>query len=96
MNLTNLQYLYYYSLNDTTSIGAAPNIIVNWEAKSGDRFTVPIGLGINRTFQFGKVPVRVGVEFLYNVIRPDTVGADWDLRVYFIPAMPSALFGWMQ
>jgi hypothetical protein len=96
VNLTNLQYLYYYSLNDTTSIGAGPNIIVNWEAKSDDRWTVPIGLGINRTFQFGKVPVRVGVEFHYNVIRPDSVGADWDLRLYVIPAAPSALFGWMQ
>jgi hypothetical protein len=96
VNLTNLQYLYYYSLNDTTSIGAGPNIIVNWEADSDDRWTVPIGLGINRTFQFGKVPVRIGVEFHYNVIRPDSVGADWDFRVYVIPAVPSAMFGWMQ
>jgi hypothetical protein len=96
VNLTNLQYLYYYSLNDTTSIGAGPNIIVNWEAKSDDRWTVPIGLGINRTFQFGKVPVRLGLEFHYNVIRPDSIGADWDLRLYVIPAAPSALFGWMQ
>jgi hypothetical protein len=88
--------LYYYSLNDTTSIGAGPNIIVNWEADSDDRWTVPIGLGINRTFQFGKVPVRIGVEFHYNVIRPDSVGADWDFRVYVIPAVPSAMFGWMQ
>ena len=42
------------------------------------------------------VPVRFGLEFHYNVIRPDTVGADWDLRFYVIPAVPSALFGWMQ
>ncbi len=27
VNLTNIQYLYYYSLNDTTSIGAGTNII---------------------------------------------------------------------
>ena len=53
----NLQYFYMYSLNETTSIGAAPNIIANWEQTSGNKWTVPIGLGISRTFQFGKVPV---------------------------------------
>ena len=96
VNLTNLQYFVYYSLNDTTSIGAGPNIIANWEADGGNVWTVPVGLGINRTFQFGKVPVRIGAEFHYNVVRPDTVGADWDLRIFIIPAAPSALFGWMQ
>jgi hypothetical protein len=96
VRLTNLQYLLYYSIDDTTSIGAAPNIIANWEADSDNRYTVPIGVGINKTFQMGKVPVRFGLEFHYNVIRPDTVGADWDLRFYIIPAVPSALFGWMQ
>ncbi len=96
VRLMNLQYLVYYSLNDTTSIGAAPNIIANWEASSDNRWTVPIGIGINKTFQFGKVPFRFGLEFHYNVIRPDTVGSDWDLRFYVIPAVPSALFDWMQ
>jgi hypothetical protein len=94
--LTNFQYLLYYSLNDTTSIGAAPNIIINWEADSDERYTVPIGLGINHTVQLGKVPVRLGVEFFYNVIRPDTVGADWNLRFYIIPAVPSAMFGFLN
>jgi hypothetical protein len=96
VSLMNLQYLYYYSITDTTSIGAAPNIIANWEADGGDVWTVPIGIGINHTFQLGKVPVRVGIEYHYNVVRPKTVGADWDLRFYIIPAAPSALFGWMQ
>ena len=96
VNLTNLQYFVYYSLNDTTSIGAAPNIIANWEQDSDNVWTVPIGIGINKTFQFGKVPVRFGAEFHYSVIQPDNVaGAEWNLRFYMIPAVPSALFGWM-
>jgi hypothetical protein len=96
VNMTNLQVFYYYSLNATTSIGAAPNIIANWEQDSDNTFTVPIGLGINKTFQFGKVPVRIGAECHYSVITPDdVVGSDWDLRFYIIPAAPSALFKWM-
>ena len=97
VNLTNLQYFVFYSLTDTIAIGAGPNIIANWEAnRTGDRYTVPIGLGVARTFQFGKLPVRIGTEFHYNVVRPDTVGSDWNFRFYIIPAMPSALFKWMQ
>lgn len=97
VNLSNLQYFVYYSLNETTSIGAAPNIIANWEQESSDRWTVPLGLGINKTFQFGKVPVRIGVELHYSVIQPDNVpSSEWDFRVFIIPAAPSALFSWMQ
>jgi hypothetical protein len=94
IRLMNLQYLYYYSLNEVTSIGAGPNIIANWEASKGNKWTVPIGIGINRTFQLGKLPVRFGVEWFYNVVRPDSVGANWDMRFMVIPAIPAALFKW--
>ena len=97
VNLTNFQYFIYYSLDEVTSIGAGPNIIGNWEQDSDDRWTVPIGLGISRTFQFGKVPVRLGFEVHYSVIQPDDVpSAEWDFRFYVIPAAPSALFSWMN
>jgi hypothetical protein len=85
----------FYSVSDTSAIGASPNIIMNWEADSGDEFTVPIGIGYSTTKQFGKVPVRFGLEFHYNVVRPDNVGADYGVRFYVIPAAPSALFNWM-
>ena len=94
VRLTNLQYFYYYSLSDVMSVGAGPNIIANWEASKGDKWTVPIGLGINRTFKFGKVPVRFGAEAFYNVVRPDSIGSNWSFRFYVIPAVPAALFKW--
>ena len=97
VNMSNLQYLAYYSLNETTSIGAAPNIIANWEENSDNAFTVPIGFGINKTVQMGKVPVRFGFEVFYSVIQPDDVpGTEWDFRFYAIPAVPSAMFDWMN
>ncbi len=97
VSMMNFQYFIYYSLDDVTSIGAGPNIIANWEQDSDNRWTVPIGLGINRTFQFGKVPVRIGAEVHYSVVQPDDVpGTKWDFRLFIIPAAPSALFKWMQ
>ena len=95
VSLMNLQYFVYYSLSDTMSIGAGPNIIANWEADDGERWTFPLGIGINKTLQLGKMPVRFGIEYHYNVVRPDSVGADWDLRFMIIPARPAALFSWM-
>ncbi len=95
VSLTNLQYIYWYRLDDTSAIGASPNIIMDWEADSGDRFTVPIGIGYSKTVKFGNVPVRFGLEFHYSVIRPDNVGSEYGIRFYFVPAAPSALFKWM-
>jgi len=97
VNMSNIQYLYYWSLNDTMSIGAGPNILINWEQNSRNRYTVPVGFGINKTFQFGKIPVRIGLEYYKTVVKPDDiVASDWSVRFYFIPAVPSALFSWMQ
>ena len=97
VSLMNLQYFIYYSLDEVTSIGAAPNVIANWEQDSDNTWTVPVGLGINRTFQFGKLPVRIGAEAHYSVIQPDdVVGQEWNFRFYVIPAVPSALFKWMD
>jgi hypothetical protein len=97
VNMSNLQTIYYYSLNETTSIGAAPNVIANWEENSDNAFTVPIGIGINKTVQIDNVPVRFGAEVHYAVIRPDDIpGSEWDFRFFVIPAVPSAMFDWMN
>ena len=97
VNMTNLQYLYFWSLSDTMSVGAAPNIIVNWEESGTNRFTIPVGIGINKTVQLGKVPVRFGVEVFYSVWQPNNIpSTEWNFRFYAIPAAPSALFGWMK
>jgi hypothetical protein len=97
VNISNIQYFLYYSVTDTFSIGASPNIIANWEQDSDNTWTVPIGFGFNTTVNFGKVPVRWGAEVHYSVIRPDSIpGAEWDFRFFIIPAAPSALFEWMQ
>jgi hypothetical protein len=98
VTLSNFQYFVYYSLNDTTSIGAGPNILADWEQRGIDnKWTVPVGIGLSKTVNFGKMPVRLGAEVHYAAIRPeDIVGTKWDFRFYIIPAVPSYMFGWMQ
>ena len=97
VSLTNAQYFVFYSLSDTFAIGASPNIIGNWEQSSGNKWTVPIGIGFVSTVNIGKVPFRFGTEIHYSVVRPDDVlRTEWNLRWYVIPAAPSALFKWMN
>jgi hypothetical protein len=92
----NFQAFYYYSLTDTVSIGAGPNIIGNFEADSGDKWTVPIGMGIGKTFQLGKMPLRVMVEYYGSVVRPKTIGVTHDLRIIVIPAVPAGLIPFLR
>jgi hypothetical protein len=47
----------------------------NWDAPSGDVWTVPVGGGAGKLFK-AKVPVNFRVEAYYNVARPDA-GPDW-------------------
>lgn len=97
VNMTNLQYFVFYGLNDTDSIGASPNIIIDWEQDSDNRYSVPIGIGYSTTVKFGNVPVRIGAEVHKYIVQPDDIPTpDWGFRFYIIPAAPSAMFNWMQ
>jgi hypothetical protein len=53
------------------SIGMGPTVVVDWEADSGNKLTLPIGLGITKTVRWGKVPVKLRFEPQYSIIRPD-------------------------
>ena len=46
-------------------------ITVDWEIKSGDKVTLPLGGGFGRIFQVGKQPMNARAEACYNAIHPD-------------------------
>jgi len=58
----------------------APIITANWEASSGDTWTVPLGLGIGQIMKFGEQPVNLQASYYYNVERPDNA-ANYQLRL---------------
>ena len=88
-SLSNFQYFINYRLSNTELIGMSPNITVNWEADSGNKLTLPIGLGYSNIYKIGPLPVRVALEAQYSVVSPDNVGSDWSFRVMIIPIVPS-------
>lgn len=84
-NQTNIQYFLNYRLSGTELVGMAPNIKINWEADSGEKVNLPIGLGYSDVTKFGSLPVRWGVELQYSAIKGDEFDADFNLRFLFIP-----------
>ncbi|HUU73033.1 MAG TPA: hypothetical protein VMW70_10440 [Burkholderiales bacterium] len=46
-------------------------ITVDWEIKSGDKVTLPLGGGFGKIIQVGKQPMNLRAEAYYNVIHPD-------------------------
>ncbi len=61
---------------------SAPIITANWNAASGQKWLVPFGGGIGRSFEVDPPRINVSVQAYANVIRPD--GApDWVARIGF-------------
>jgi hypothetical protein len=57
-------------------------ITANWNADSGNRWTVPLGGGVGKLFKIGSLPINSRLEAYYNVEKPDA-GPDWQMVFTF-------------
>jgi hypothetical protein len=73
------QYFINYNYPSGWYLTSAPIITANWEADSGEKWTVPFGGGIGKVFRIGKQPMNINTQVFYNVERP-TNGARWQWR----------------
>jgi hypothetical protein len=53
-------------------------ITANWDAPSGNQWTVPLGGGVGKIFSIGKQAMNTRIEAYSNVEKPDG-GPDWVL-----------------
>jgi len=58
---------------------SSPIITANWNAASGNQWTVPIGGGGGRLFNIGTQPINASLQVFWNAVRP-SFGADFTLR----------------
>jgi hypothetical protein len=70
-NLFVLNPFINYNFGKGWALAFAPLISANWDASSGNQWTVPLGLGITKTTVFRNRPMNIGVQYYYNVERPD-------------------------
>ena len=75
-----LQYFVNYNMAGGWYLTSAPIMTANWEAASGQRWTIPVGGGVGKIFKVGSQPMNAQVQAFYNLEKPNSVG-DWSLRV---------------
>jgi hypothetical protein len=80
------QYFINYNLPNLY-LTTSPIITANWEAASGQKWTIPFGGGVGKLFRLGKMPVDGQAQVFYNAVKPDDA-ADWTLRLQFKMLFP--------
>jgi hypothetical protein len=86
---TDIQYVVRRGFGQGWSIGMGPTISVDWEANSGDKLTLPIGLGITKTIRIGKMPMKLRFEPQYSIVHPDDFGPVWNFRFQITSVIPN-------
>ncbi len=59
-----------YNFGRAWALTTSPIITSNWTAPPNQRWTVPIGGGISKTFKLGDQPMQLGVYYYTNIVRP--------------------------
>jgi len=65
VNNMTLQYFINYNMDKGWYVSSAPVMNSNWEADSGDQWTVPVGGGVGRVFKIGKQHVNMKAAAYY-------------------------------
>ena len=74
-----LQPFVNFNLPHGWYLTSSPIMTANWEAESGDKWTVPVGGGVGKLFKLGKLPINTSLQAYYNAERPKNA-SDWQLR----------------
>jgi hypothetical protein len=70
-NLFVFQPAINYNFGHGWAMSFSPAITANWDAASGDQWTVPLGLGVTRTTVFSGRPINIGIQYFINAVRPE-------------------------
>ena len=81
------QYFYAYGLGNGWQLASGPNFSYDWNADSGNRWTVPLGLGLAKTTKIGSTTVKFQAQAFYYVEQPDSFGPDWGLKFSITPVI---------
>jgi hypothetical protein len=86
VNLFNTQPFINYNIphGDGWYLVSAPIITADWNAPSGQRWTVPLDGGVGRIFKVEGHAINAQVQAFYNIVRagPGSISTpgDWQLR----------------
>ena len=81
VNVMTAQYFINYNMKGGWYLTSAPVMTANWEADSGDQWTVPVGGGFGRVFKIGNQHVNMKLAAYYNVDAPDGNDDVWNMQL---------------
>jgi hypothetical protein len=84
-----LQPFVNYNFGKGWALSSSPVITANWDAPSGEVWTVPLGVGVSKTTAFNRRPMSLSMQYYHNLDHP-TASAGDQLRVQISFLYPSA------
>lgn len=87
VNLLSGQYFVNYNFKQGWYFTSQPIITANWEAESGEEWTIPFGGGFGRVFKMGDQAMNMNLQAYWNAVKP-TNGPDWQLRFMVVFLFP--------
>ncbi len=74
VNMLSTQYVAYYNFPKGWYLESNATITANWLAAKDNKWTVPVGGGLGKTFKIGKFYYSPAIQGFYNAIVPEGVG----------------------
>ena len=85
------QYFISHTFPNGWFITSSPTITANWKKPSDQQWTVPFSLGAGREFHWGSQSITLSMQAYYNVIRPSSIGPNWQLQLALELLFPPCL-----
>jgi hypothetical protein len=79
VSVTTIQPFITYLVGGGWAIGANTETTYNWNASSGQRWTVPISASVSKVVKFGDNFVNLGFAYVTYAARPD-YAPEWEFR----------------
>lgn len=88
-----IQPFINYNLPKGYYLSTSPKVTANWQAESGNKWTIPIGMAFGKLIKpKGFLPLNVQAGAYYNIETPEPTGSDWTLRTAVTVLIPKAIF----
>ena len=86
-----LIYAFVRTLPNGWTVGTNPNILIDWEASSGNKVSFPVGLQVGKLRKLGPMPVKFDLQVQYYAVHPQVYGSKWNVQLQITPILPSLI-----
>jgi len=87
----NVLYFMYYNLPHAWQIGFSPTVTWDRRASAGNRWNVPVGVGVSKTARIGGMIAKFELGFEYSVVSEDAFGQRAMVKLNVTPVIPSLI-----